>query len=137
MNAIRRFNPVLAAVLVVTSVQAAFADETVTFDDGPLGWSISGCSNVVIDGGNPGANLTCIVDDVFGAEIRSSTDQAFVGDLTRYGAVTISIDVKINSIAIEIVLGEVGSGTVGRLREALQGLAGGLDVTPRQRQFHG
>ena len=100
MNAIRRFNPVLAAVLVVTSVQAAFADETVTFDDGPLGWSISGCSNVVIDGGNPGANLTCIVDDVFGAEIRSSTDQAFVGDLTRYGAVTISIDLKINSIAI-------------------------------------
>lgn len=46
-------------------------------------------------------------------------------------------DSEINSIAIEIVLGEVGSGTIGRLREALQGLAGGLDVTPRQRQFHG
>jgi hypothetical protein len=45
-------------------------------------------------------------------------------------------DSEINTIAIEIVLGEVGSGTVGRLREALEGLANGLDLTPRQRQFH-
>lgn len=45
-------------------------------------------------------------------------------------------DSEINTIAIEIVLGEVGSGTVGRLREALEGLSNGLDLTPRQRQFH-
>lgn len=45
-------------------------------------------------------------------------------------------DSEINSIAIEIVLGEVDSGTVGRLRDAVAGLAGGLDLTPRLRQFH-
>lgn len=45
-------------------------------------------------------------------------------------------DSEINSIAIEIVLGEVDSGTVGRLRDALVGLQGGLDLTPRLRQFH-
>jgi hypothetical protein len=45
-------------------------------------------------------------------------------------------DSEINSIAIEIVLGEVDSGTVGRLRDAITGLAGGLDLTPRLRQFH-
>ena len=45
-------------------------------------------------------------------------------------------DSEINSIAIEIVLGEVDSRTAGRVRDALQGLAGGLDLTPHQRQFH-
>ena len=92
--------PRLATLLLPLLAAGAIAEETVTFDDGPLGWSISGCGNVVIDGGNPGANLACIVDDVFGVEVRTSTDQAFVGDLTRYGRFTLSIDVKINSIAI-------------------------------------
>jgi hypothetical protein len=45
-------------------------------------------------------------------------------------------DSEINSIAIDIVLGDVDSRTAGRVREALQGLAGGLDLTPHQRQFH-
>jgi len=45
-------------------------------------------------------------------------------------------DSEINSIAIEIVLGEVDSGTIGRLRDAVAGLAGGLDLTPHLRQFH-
>jgi len=45
-------------------------------------------------------------------------------------------DSEINSIAIEIVLGEVDSRTVERLRDAISGLAGGLDLTPRLRQFH-
>jgi hypothetical protein len=47
-------------------------------------------------------------------------------------------DSEVNSIAIEIVLGEVNSGTVGRLRDALlPRLSGGLDLTPHLRQFHG
>lgn len=45
-------------------------------------------------------------------------------------------DSEINGIAIEIVLGEIDSRAAGRLREALEGLAGGLDLTPHQRQFH-
>lgn len=92
--------PRLAALLLPLLATNALADETVTFDDGPLGWSISGRTDVVVDGGNPGANMHCFVDDVFGIEVRTTTDQAFLGDLTRYGRFTLSIDVKINSILI-------------------------------------
>ena len=92
--------PRLAALMLPLLATSALADETVTFDDGPLGWSISGRTDVVVDGGNPGANMHCLVDDVFGIEVRTTTDQAFLGDLTRYGRFTLSIDVKINSILI-------------------------------------
>ena len=79
----------------------AQAQQVVTFDQGAQGWSVSGRTTVVGSGGNPGANLSNLVTDVFGAEIRTSTNSAFVGDLTRYGSpLVLSVDVKINSITV-------------------------------------
>lgn len=80
---------------------AAPAQHVVTFDQGAQGWSVSGRATVVGSGGNPGANLSNRVLEVFGAEIRTSTNAAFVGDLTRYGSpLVLSADVKINSITV-------------------------------------
>ena len=42
---------------------------------------------------------------------------------------------EINSIAVDIVLGELGDGGVKRLREALVVLNSGLNLTPKMRQF--
>lgn len=79
---------------------AAWAQATVTFDAGTEGWSISGRTTIQPTGGNPGANLRGQLLDVFGADIRNSTDPRFLGDYTRYGgSVTLAIDIKVNSIA--------------------------------------
>lgn len=79
----------------------AQAQQVVNFDQGAQGWSVSGRNAVVGEGGNPGANLSNQVLDVFGAEIRTSTNSAFMGDLTRYGSpLVLSVDVKINSITV-------------------------------------
>jgi hypothetical protein len=43
---------------------------------------------------------------------------------------------EIKAITVDIVLGEVNSGTTERLRAAMVGLAAGLDLTPRMFQFH-
>lgn len=45
-------------------------------------------------------------------------------------------DTEIYGILVDIVLGEINSGTVERLRGAIEKLASGLDLTPQQRQFH-
>lgn len=42
---------------------------------------------------------------------------------------------EINSIAVDIVLGELGDGGVKRLREAMVILNSGLNLTPKMRQF--
>jgi hypothetical protein len=74
------------------------ADTTTTFDNGLEGWSISGRTDINPSGGNPGANLNGLLIDVFGADIRNETNQAFLGDLTRYGMFELSVDIKVNSI---------------------------------------
>lgn len=43
---------------------------------------------------------------------------------------------EIKAITVDIVLGEINSGTVERLRTALSGLTAGLDVTTRMYQMH-
>lgn len=70
------------------------------------------------------------IADVF--EIYRNILEATVTEVLR----TKLDDSEINNIAIEIVLGEVDGRTAGRLRDALIGLADGLDLTPHQRQFH-
>jgi len=69
-----------------------------TFDNGTEGWSISGRDDISPTGGNPGANMHGVLIDVFGADTRNSTNLGYLGDLTRYGPMRISIDIKINSI---------------------------------------
>lgn len=88
----------LACIVSLAAASGAMADTTTTFDNGLEGWSISGRTSIAANGGNPGANLHGVLLDVFGADVRNNTNQAFLGDLTRYGAFELSIDVKINSI---------------------------------------
>lgn len=45
-------------------------------------------------------------------------------------------DEEIKAITVDIVLGEVGSGTVERLRDALAPLSQGIDLTPSMYQIH-
>ncbi len=88
----------LAACLAACLAAPALADTTTTFDNGLEGWSISGRTDINPTGGNPGANLHGMLFDVFGADIRNDTNAAFLGDLSRYGAFELSIDIQVNSI---------------------------------------
>jgi hypothetical protein len=87
----------LAAGFVAAAASGAPA-VTTTFDNGAEGWSVSGRTNISLENGNPGANLDNEVLEVFVAEIRNETNPAFIGDLSRYGEIFVSVDVKINSI---------------------------------------
>ncbi len=88
----------LTACLMAGLALPALADTTTTFDNGLEGWSISGRTDINPFGGNPGANLHGVLIDVFGADIRNNTNEAFLGDLTRYGQFELSIDIQVNSI---------------------------------------
>jgi hypothetical protein len=88
----------LACIVSLAGASAAMADTTVTFDNGLEGWSVSGRTDINATGGNPGANLNGELFDVFGADIRTDSNAAFIGDLTRYGSFELSVDVRVNSI---------------------------------------
>ncbi len=94
-----------AAGLLVFAGSAAAV--TTTFDNGLEGWSASGRTNISPTGGNPGANLDNLLVEVFGADVRNETNPAFIGDLSRYGQIEFSIDVKINSITSPFGGGEL------------------------------
>lgn len=74
---------------------------TVNFDNGYSGWSISGRTAVDMSG-NPDACLGEFLDDVWSMDIR--TDEAgadvdpFLGDLSRYGSLRVSVDVRMDGI---------------------------------------
>jgi hypothetical protein len=89
---------ILGACLAAGLAAPALADTTTTFDNGLEGWSISGRTDINPTGGNPGANLHGVLIDVFGADIRNNTNDAFLGDLSRYGTFELSIDIQVNSI---------------------------------------
>lgn len=90
---------ILAACLAAGLAAPALADTTTTFDNGLEGWSISGRTDINPVGGNPGANLHGVLLDVFGADIRNNTNDAFLGDLSRYGTFELSVDIQVNSIS--------------------------------------
>lgn len=78
-----------------------------TFDSGLEGWSISGRTTILPTGGNPGANLGPLVNDVFGIDIRNSTNTNFLGNYSQFwqnngGSPTnplrLAVDTKTNSI---------------------------------------
>ena len=83
------------------------AGVTTTFDSGTEGWSVSGRTDISQTGGNPGAHLDNQLIDVFGADIRNDSNPDFIGDLSRYGIIEFSIDIKINSIRSSFGSGEV------------------------------
>jgi hypothetical protein len=68
----------------------------IDFENGWEGWNGTG-SQIVPNGGNPGAHIHTQFTN-FGTEYWTSTNQAFLGDYTKYSSVTLSIDVKVNKI---------------------------------------
>ncbi|MAY74515.1 MAG: PEP-CTERM sorting domain-containing protein [Phycisphaerae bacterium] len=76
----------------------ASADTTVTFDEGPEGWSIQNAVTILETGGNPGAYMEHVQIDTFGVNIANTTSAEFIGDYAEKGAVTLSIDVQVDSI---------------------------------------
>ncbi len=102
MNAWRMFATasmrlVAAGALTLGATRAALADTT-NFDSGDDGWSVSGRNTVVSDNGNPGANMDVVLIDVFGADIRNTTNPAFLGDYTARGAIRLTVDVRTDFI---------------------------------------
>lgn len=70
----------------------------VTFEKGADGWDGNG--SIEADGGNPGANAHFFIEN-FGIEFRTSSNTAFIGDLTASDAITVGIDSKVDSITFE------------------------------------
>lgn len=95
---------IFTCLLLATLALPVLAQETViTFDEGWEGWSgptgIGGATNIVPDGGNPGAHARTIFND-FGITFRTETNAAFLDDFTAHDQVTISIDVQVEDISI-------------------------------------
>ena len=89
----------LAARIGSACVIAATAAAGITeFEAGTEDWSVSGRDDISATGGNPGANMDVVLLDVFGAEIRNTSNPAFLGDYTARGPVRFTVDVKTNSI---------------------------------------
>lgn len=92
----------LVAGAAVFAGQAAADTTTVTFDGDTGGWQgVSGSggpgSTLEPTGGNPGGNWRTVFND-FGLTFTHDSGP-FVQDYTQYGAVTLSIDIKVNDIA--------------------------------------
>ena len=92
---------VCGVAATATGTCLAQMPHTVTFENGYSGWSISGRTSVD-QSGNPSACLGEFLDDVWSMDIR--TDEAgadvdpFLGDLSRYGSLRVSVDVRMDGI---------------------------------------
>lgn len=91
---------VLTGLLLSLAAATAEAQSTttvVTFDDAGAGW-FGPNSSTELQGGNPGAHMHIQFSD-FGVDIRNVSNTDFLGDLSPYDEVTISIDVKVDGIS--------------------------------------
>ncbi len=93
----------LLGALAVAMASPSLAEETVVgFDKGASGgWAgpsgSGGATSVVATGGNPAWNMRTVFND-FGITFRNSTNAAFLGDFAADTSVTISIDLRVESI---------------------------------------
>lgn len=98
----------VASFASLVLVAATTADTTVDFSNGVEGWTgpqgAGGSTTVEATGGNPAENMRTQFTD-FGITFRNSSNPEFAQDLSQYDSVTISIDVKVESIGG--LLGEV------------------------------
>lgn len=88
----------LSSTLIAAALVPAALSAVTTFDAGTEGWSVSGRTDISPTGGNPGATMDVDVLDVFGADIRNTTNLAFLGDYTMIGALRLTVDVRVDSI---------------------------------------
>ena len=95
----RHFGRVISLLAGFTPVVFAGPPEViVTFDDGFEGWGMGPTPTILSSGGNPDANLHGTDDTPSPAGFGTSTHGAFLGDLTRYGQLTLGVDLKVNRI---------------------------------------
>jgi hypothetical protein len=94
-------SPLAAAIASAILAAPAWADAVITFDTGLEGWT--GPPGSVIDpaGGNPGANWHAIFQN-FGIQFSAFdvNNPDFATDYTQWPSVTLSVDVKVNSIDV-------------------------------------
>ncbi|MEM9083508.1 MAG: hypothetical protein AAGB34_07930 [Planctomycetota bacterium] len=83
---------VTASAICTTPALAA----TTTFDNGTEGWAIHARETISETDGHPGANLHVVMSEVWGLNIYNDTNPDFTGDLSRYGQMEFSIDIKLN-----------------------------------------
>jgi hypothetical protein len=90
----------MCAGWAMTAMTASAATTRVTFENGNQGWVANGHDLPDATGGNPGGNLHWAnFVDTWGLELRTSSNAAFLGNLSRYGnQITMSTDVKVFSI---------------------------------------
>lgn len=126
-------NKALAGVaLVFASAMASAATTTTDFSKGDEGWyagpAYDGNEGNWIDSslGNGAPALHTRYYETFGLNWLNSSNAAFVGDYTKYGAVTLGIDVLANSIQYDGV--EVHRNMVVELRD-YDNAYGGLPYT--------
>jgi hypothetical protein len=98
LNRVRDLGQRFLVIGALAAGSAGALGAVTTFDNGLEGWSVSGRTTISQTGGNPGANLDVELLDVFGAEIRNTTNAAFLGDYTARGPIRLTVDVKTNSI---------------------------------------
>ena len=91
----------LVLVGLATAAGSVADAAVVTFDNGNEGWfgpeGPGGSTGIENTGGNPGNHLHTVFNN-FGIEFSTTTNQAFLGDYTQYSSVTLSIDVRVESI---------------------------------------
>lgn len=92
----------LVAAGLTAAASAGMQSTVITFDNGWEGWNGTqgpgGFSQIEPTGGNPGAHAHTVFNN-FGIEWTTQSNSAFIGDLTQYSSVTLSIDVKVESIS--------------------------------------
>jgi len=92
---------IISTFALLLLVTATTADTIVDFSNGAEGWAgpqgSGGSTTVEATGGNPAENMRTQFTD-FGITFRNTSNPEFAQDLSQYGSVTISIDVKVESI---------------------------------------
>jgi hypothetical protein len=95
MNA--AFAALAVSATISASAMAGVQSTVINFDNGWEGFAGYGNSFIENSGGNPG-NHAHTIHNNFGIEWWTQSNSAFVGDFSQYSSVTISIDVKVESI---------------------------------------
>ncbi|PZQ09999.1 MAG: PEP-CTERM sorting domain-containing protein [Rhodanobacter denitrificans] len=92
---------VVLGLLTAPLVSAQTA--TVTFDAGWDGWAgpqgSGGATTIEAEGGNPGAHAHTVFNN-FGITFSTDANTAFLGDYGTATSVTLSVDVKVDSITM-------------------------------------
>jgi probable HAF family extracellular repeat protein len=90
--------------LLLANAVSAQATSVITFDQGWEGWNASGSNTTIVStGGNPGSHASTdenLYDLAYWVDDIMSTGSPFIGNLAQHESITFSVDVKVQSIAV-------------------------------------